>query len=204
MSTMAAAVGASIHMFTNILQAGIVPAIGSLVFFYLLMCTPDDNGKKMKQRVAYLLAFALLSGVGLGPLLDHVMMINPTIIITALIGTSVVFVSFSICSMLTERGRWLYLGGTLMTLMTAVMVMSLANLLFGSVMLFQAQLYLGLLGMCGFVLYDTQLIIEKRRMGSRDFVGHSVDLFIDLIGIFKRLVIVLTQKEQESQKKRRN
>jgi hypothetical protein len=58
----------------------------------------------------------------------------------------------------------------------------------------QASLYLGLALMCGFVLYDTQLIIEKRRAGDRDFILHSVDLFVDLLGIFRRLVIILAQK----------
>lgn len=48
--------------------------------------------------------------------------------------------------------------------------------------------------MCGFVLFDTQLIIEKRRMGSKDFVQHALELFIDFIGMFRRLVIILTQK----------
>lgn len=48
--------------------------------------------------------------------------------------------------------------------------------------------------MCGFVLYDTQLIIEKRRHGDKDFILHSVDLFVDLLGIFRRLVVILAQK----------
>ncbi|XP_019874165.1 probable Bax inhibitor 1 isoform X2 [Aethina tumida] len=203
MSTMAAAIGASIHLFTDILQAGFLTGIGSLVFFVLLMMTPDDNGKNMTQRVGYLLGFTTLSGVGMGPLLEHVILVDPSIIVTALIGTSVVFVSFSICSMLSQRGSWLYLGGSLMSLLMMVSLFSLANIFFGSTMLFQAQIYLGLLAMCGFVLYDTQMIIEKRRNGSKDFVSHSLDLFIDFIGIFKRLLIILTQKEQESQKKRK-
>nr|CAD7421749.1 unnamed protein product [Timema poppensis] len=57
--------------------------------------------------------------------------------------------------------------------------------------------------MCGFVLYDTQLIIEKRRNGDKDFVAHSVDLFVDLIGIFRRLVIILTQREQRREERNR-
>lgn len=48
--------------------------------------------------------------------------------------------------------------------------------------------------MCGFVLYDTQLIMEKRRNGDKDFIVHSLDLFTDLIGIFRRLLIILTNK----------
>ena len=48
--------------------------------------------------------------------------------------------------------------------------------------------------MCGFVLFDTQLIIEKRRMGNKDFVQHALELFIDFIGMLRRLLIILTQK----------
>jgi FtsH-binding integral membrane protein len=138
--------------------------------------------------------FIYFSGVGMGPLLDTVIDINPSIIVTALLGTSVIFGSFSLSAIFAERGRWLYLGGTLMTLLSSLMLLSLANLLVGSYLIFQVHLYLGLLVMCGFVLYDTQLIIEKRRNGDRDFVTHSLDLFLDFIGIFKRLVIILTEK----------
>ncbi|KAF5269680.1 hypothetical protein FQA39_LY08603 [Lamprigera yunnana] len=194
MSTMAAAVGASVHLFTDMLQAGFLSAIGALIFFVLLMSTPDDDGKKLQLRVGYLLGFSALSGVGLGPLLEHVIIVDPSIIVTAMIGTSLVFISFSLCSMFAERGYWLYLGGSLMTMLSTLMLMSFANIFFGSTLLYQANLYLGLLIMCGFVLYDTQLIIQKRRNGSKDFVTHSLDLFVDLIGIFRRLLIILTQK----------
>ena len=48
--------------------------------------------------------------------------------------------------------------------------------------------------MCGFVIYDTTIIMEKCRMHDKDFIMHSVDLFIDLVSIFKRLIIILTEK----------
>lgn len=104
------------------------------------------------------------------------------------------FVSFSISAILAERGRWLYFGGTLMTMLNAILMISLANLFLRSPIVHQIHLYLGLFVMSGFVLYDTQLIIEKRRMGSKDFIAHSLDLFIDFIGVFRRLLIILTQK----------
>ena len=132
--------------------------------------------------------------MGLGPLLETVIDIDPSIITTALFGTIVIFGSFSLCAMFAERGKYLYLGGTLMTLLSSMLILTLANIFFRSYLLFQVHLYLGLLVMCGFVLYDTQLIVEKRRNGDKDFVAHSVDLFIDFIGIFRRLLILLTQK----------
>lgn len=196
MSTVAAAAGAYVHMFTQWMSGGLLTLLGSTALLILLMATPD-NGKNRQLRLSYLLGFAFLSGMGMGPLLDMVVRVNPSIIVTALLGTSVVFVSFSMCSMLAERGAWLYMGSTLMSLLSSMLAMAMLNIFFRSYLLYQAHLYLGLLLMCGFVLYDTQLIIEKRRNGDKDFVAHSVDLFIDFIGIFRRLVIILTEKEQQ-------
>lgn len=109
-------------------------------------------------------------------------------------GTTVVFVSFSISALLAERGRWLYLGGTLMSMLNIMILFSFANLFLRSTFIYQAHLYVGLFVICGFVIYDTQLIIEKHHMGSRDFIMHSLDLFIDFVGIFRHLLVILTQK----------
>jgi len=189
-------------MYTELLSAGLLTVLGSLGLLMALMVTPD-NGKNSGLRMGYLFGFSFFAGMGMGPLLETVIAINPSIIVTALMGTVVIFGSFSLSAIFAERGRWLYLGGTLMTLLSSLLLLSLANVFFGSYMIFQIHLYLGLLLMCGFVLYDTQLIIEKRRHGNKDFVTHALDLFIDFIGIFKRLLIILSQKEQQQQKRNR-
>ena len=58
----------------------------------------------------------------------------------------------------------------------------------------QANVYIGLAVMCGFVVYDTQKIIEKRRRGDEDFIMHSCELFMDFLSIFKNILIILTKK----------
>lgn len=201
MSVVSAGVGAYIHIYTQLLSAGLLALFAGLGCGIALLAT-RDNGKNTKLRMSYLLGFSFFAGVGMGPLLDLAIDIDPSIIVTALLGTAVIFGSFSLSAMFAERGSWLFLGGTLMTLLSTLILLSLANLFFGSYLIFQAHLYLGLLVMCGFVLYDTQLIIEKRRNGDRDFVTHSLDLFVDFIGIFKRLVIILTEKERQKPKRR--
>ena len=40
----------------------------------------------------------------------------------------------------------------------------------------QVHLYLGLAMFCGFVLYDTQLIVEKCRQGDCDYIRFVVTL----------------------------
>ena len=59
---------------------------------------------------------------------------------------------------------------------------------------FQAYLWLSLAVFCGFVMWDTQVIMEKRRRGDGDFIGHSLDLFIDFVQIFRKVLIILMQK----------
>ncbi len=62
------------------------------------------------------------------------------------------------------------------------------------VCLLQIELYGGLLLFCGFVLFDTQLIVEKCERGDTDYIWHSLDLFLDFINIFRRLLIILASK----------
>ncbi|KYM99983.1 putative Bax inhibitor 1 [Cyphomyrmex costatus] len=193
LSTVSAAVGAYVHMYTQFLQANLLTSIGTLGFLIALMTT-SDNGKNQKLRLGYLLGFAFLCGLGLGPLLELVVSIDPSIVITALVGTTVVFVSFSISALLAARGRWLFLGGTLMSMMNAIFLVSLVNMFLRSTFLYQVHLYVGLFVICGFVIYDTQLIIEKYDIGSRDFIMHSLDLFVDFVIIFRHLLVILTQK----------
>lgn len=201
MSSIAAAAGAYVHLYTEFLQANLLTTLGTFGLLLGLISTPD-NGKNQKLRLGYLLGFAFLSGLGLGPLFQMIIAINPSIIVTALMGTTVVFVSFSISSLLAERGRWLYLGGILISLLNIMVLFSFLNLFLRWSLFHQTHLYGGLFLMCGFVIYDTQLIVEKFHAGSKDFILHSLDLFIDFIGIFRHLLIILTQKELSTDNQR--
>lgn len=59
--------------------------LGTIGLLLALISTPD-NGKNQKLRLSYLLGFAFLSGLGLGPLIKIVITVNPSIVVTALIG----------------------------------------------------------------------------------------------------------------------
>ncbi|CAH1399223.1 unnamed protein product [Nezara viridula] len=202
LATISAALGAYIDLYTNILSRNFITVLGAIGFLVALNCT-KDNGKNQLMRLGFLIGFSFCSGLGLGPLLEQVILIDPSIIPTTLLATSLIFVSFSLSALLARRGSWLFLGGTITTILSALFVFSLASMFLSSTLLFQAHLYVGLVLMCAFVLYDTQLIMEKRRHGDKDFIAHSVDLFIDFIGIFRRLLIILAQKENNKREERR-
>ncbi|TRY62090.1 hypothetical protein TCAL_12255 [Tigriopus californicus] len=203
LSILSAAGGAYIHMFTNLLRGGGI--LFSLVGLGLAMglhFTPD-NGKNRNQRMAMLLGFAFLSGLGMGPMLDMAVRLNPAIVPNAFLLSSVIFACFSGAALFAPNGQYLALGGTLMSAMSMMFWLGLANLFFQSQLIFQVYLWGGLLLFCGFIVYDTQMIIEKRRRGDKDFIAHSLDLFIDFIQIFRKILIILMQKEDNRERRRR-
>uniref|UniRef100_A0A0K8TQA6 Putative bax-mediated apoptosis inhibitor tegt/bi-1 n=1 Tax=Tabanus bromius TaxID=304241 RepID=A0A0K8TQA6_TABBR len=201
-TTACATIGALLHV-TGWLEAGILTALGSLGLLLALFFIRDD-GKNLPLRLSLLLGFGFCSGQTLGPLLDIVMHINPQIIVTALTGTCLVFVSFTISALLAKRGNFLFLGGVLMSVLSMMALTTLVNIFVRSYFVEQTHLYIGLGVMSAFILYDTQAIVEKCRMGSRDYIQHSLDLFFDLISIFRRLLIILAQKEERDRNRRKN
>jgi len=204
MTIMSATAGAYTHLFTNLLRGGgILYALLSMGLVMGLMATPD-NGKNRSTRLGLLLGFAFFTGLGTGPLLDMAIRINPSIIPNAFMLSGMIFACFSGAALFAPDGQYLYLGGTLMSGLSALFWMGLMNLFFQSQLIFQVYLWGGLLLFCGFIMWDTQVIIEKRKRGDRDFIKHSLDLFIDFMQVFRRVIILLMQKEDGNKKKRRN
>ncbi|KAM9760693.1 bax inhibitor 1 isoform 2-T2 [Dama dama] len=212
-----AAAGAYVHVVTHFIQveslpaepqgkpkntgAGLLSALGSLGLMIWLMATPHSHETEQK-RLGLLAGFAFLTGVGLGPALDLCIAINPSILPTAFMGTAMIFTCFTLSALYARRRSYLFLGGILMSAMSLMLLSSLGNLFFGSVWLFQANLYLGLVVMCGFVLFDTQLIIEKAENGDKDYIWHCVDLFLDFVTLFRKLMMILAMSEKDKKKKK--
>ncbi|KAL8599678.1 hypothetical protein ACOMHN_065606 [Nucella lapillus] len=200
MGMLAAAAGGYVSLISNFMQAGLMTALMSVGLMVWLNSTRHCK-ENFNKRIGIFLAFTFLSGISLGPCLKMAVFIDPSIIPTALLATSVIFISFTIAALLNQNRTFLYMGGMLMSTLSWLIVLSFANIFFGSRLLFNVSMYLGLLVFCAFVLYDTQLIVEKRRLGDDDYIWHSVDLFIDFINIFRKLMIILSSKESEKKRK---
>ena len=102
----------------------------------------------------------------------------------------------TICGVWTRSDKKMVIWDTLICLFRN----STQNSLLSPLYIFQLHLYGGLVVFCGFILYDTQLIIEKKRNGDNDFIWHSVDLFLDFVNIFRRILIILSNKEEKKRK----
>jgi len=200
-STLSAAIGAAGHLFTNILKGGGLLGLLGAVGFMLALGFTSNEAKNQMKRLGYLVGMAFFTGLNLGPLMDHVISVDPTIVITAFFASCLIFVCFSLSALWAEDRSLLYMGGTLFSCASIMAMLGLANIFFRSTLIYQLNLYGGLILFCAFILYDTQLIIEKRRRGDDDFIWHSVDLFLDFINIFRRIMIIMSNKESKKKRK---
>ncbi|XP_033728667.1 probable Bax inhibitor 1 [Pecten maximus] len=182
-----------------IFQAGILTAIASIGLMFWLKSTSYSKENETK-RLGIFAGFTFLSGMSLGSLLNNVNMVDPSIIVTAFLGTLVIFISFLLAALYNTNRTYLYMGGFLLSTLSCMCLARLFNIFIGSRLIWEVMLYSVLFIFCAFVLYNTQLIVEKKRKGDDDYIWHSVDLFIDFIQIFRRLLIILSNKDKKKEK----
>jgi len=204
-ASLAAAAGAYAHC-NGIWQGGILSGLGSIILLIVLALNRSPDGKDDGKRFLYLNGLALCTGLSTGPLIDAVWDINPTIVVSALLYTCVIFACFTLSALIAPDGKYLALGGPLLSILSTMLLASILNMFLRSPTFIYMQLLIGLAVMCAFILYDTQMIVERFRMGDRDYVWHSLTLFLDLASIFKHILVLLADKEQSSsnRNKRRN
>lgn len=202
-AVVSAAVGAFLHVLWNI--GGVLTTVASIGSMVWLLSTPPFEEKK---RVSLLMASALFHGASIGPLIDLAIAIDPSLIFSALVATSLAFGCFSAAALLARRREYLYLGGLLSSGLSILMWLHFASSLFGgSIALFKFELCFGLLVFVGYIIVDTQEIIERAHFGDLDYVKHALTLFTDLAAIFVRVLIIMlknSSERNERKKKRRD
>ncbi|GMH29778.1 hypothetical protein Nepgr_031621 [Nepenthes gracilis] len=194
----ASGVGAYLHILWNI--GGLLTTLGSVGCIAWLMSTPSFEEQK---RVGLLMAAALLEGASIGPLIQLAVEIDPSILIGAFVGCAIAFGCFSMAAMLSRRREYLYLGALLSSGLSVLLWLHFASSLFGgSMALFKFELYFGLLVFVGYIVFDTQDIIERAHLGDMDYVKHALTLFTDFVGVFVRILIIMLKNSAEREKKK--
>ncbi|XP_076823383.1 putative Bax inhibitor 1 [Clavelina lepadiformis] len=181
-------IGSYVHLMTQF-RVDFLSVFLSIGLLGWLAATAHVKESQIK-RLGILFAFGITSGLGLGPTLDFAIAIDPQIVVTAFVMTTLIFISFSLSALFAQRRSFLYLGGFLGSGLMMLLFVSLVGAYDQSLASFKFYLYVSTALFCAFVLYDTQLIVEKHINGDNDYIWHSVDLFIDFLAIFRRLLII--------------
>lgn len=185
----------------------------TIATFGIMMLLGGDADKSFNnRRLGYLLAFGFFKGCSIGSLVETALYVDPGIIVTAMLMTTTVFACFSAAALFSKRRSYLFLGGVLGSIVGFMCLMSLMRFFLPSIFagsaIYTAELYVGLAVFCAYVLFDTQMIVEKASGGDRDSIWHAMELFIDFVAIFVRIVIILmrnqgNQNRREKEDRRR-
>ncbi|EFN54542.1 hypothetical protein CHLNCDRAFT_56207 [Chlorella variabilis] len=177
--------------------------LGFLVSVPWMMSVPSVPATLGKRRVLFGTA-ALSQGLLVAPLVRATLALHPGVLFTAFAGTAGVFACFSAAALLSPRRHFFYLGGLLSSVLSTFMVMRLATWFFGGgALLFQAELYLGLVVFSGYVVYDTQVIVERCEAGVVDPLKDAFNLFVDFVAIFVRLLVILLKNAESKERRER-
>lgn len=200
----ASAVGSYLHILWNV--GGLLTTFACLGCMAWLLATPPYEEQK---RVGLLMAAAVFEGASIGPLVELAIDIDPSVLISAFVGCAIAFGCFSMAAMVARRREFLYLGALLSSGVSILFWLHFASSLFGgSAAIFKFELYFGLLVFVGYIVFDTQEIIERAHFGDLDYVKHALTLFTDFVAVFVRILIIMLknsmEKNEGKRKKRRN
>ncbi|CAH0486742.1 unnamed protein product [Peronospora farinosa] len=180
----------------SLMGSSLVSILGSI----WLCKEPEQNYNK---RFCILMTISAAMGLSVSTLVAVAIRVDPSILVSALLITTLVFMCFTGSALIATRRSYLYLGGILSSALSLMVLTSVLSIFSHSSYLFNLNLYGGLFLFCGYVVYDTQMIIEKASLGDKDVLKHTLDLFMDLISIFVRILIALLNKNKRDKPRQR-
>jgi len=200
------------NVYTTLFATICAAALGGFVFvtyniggtwsflagFGLLIWLAETSQEEVGKRLSILAAFGFVEGLAVGPLLELAIDIDPTIVFTAFVGSCAVFGCFSASALLAQRRSLLYIGGMLSSALSLLLILSLMNIFFHSSMVATGSIYLGLIVFSGFIIFDTQLMVERAAHGNTDFVWDALNLFLDFANLFVRILAILAKNKKSN------
>merc|ERR1719331_454999 len=179
---------------------GMATGILASAAFWTLVA-PAKEERSAEERVATFAFFAFAKGLTLGPALEGVVAARPDVVLRALAASAVCFACFSLAAVFARRRSYLYLGAALGTASLYLILVSMFNSLFGSLLAHEVQVYGWLAVFVGYCIFDTQVCVEDFYNGQRDVARHAAQLYVDVVDLFFKLLELLLRKE-DSRKRR--
>ena len=162
---------------------GLVATIAGIVMLWFVL--PRTANSATGIPVIFLITGLL--GFGVGPMVAYYLAVNPSIVMTALGGTGVIFLGLSGYA-LTTRKDFSFMGGFLMVGMLVIIGASLLNIFMGIPALSLTVSAAVIMIMSGFILYQTSAIIHG---GETNYIMATASLFLSLLNMFSALLHLL-------------
>lgn len=162
---------------------GLVATIAGIVMLWFVLPKTANSA----TGIPVIFAITGLLGFGIGPMVAYYLAVNPSIVMTALGGTGVIFLGLSGYA-LTTRKDFSFMGGFLMVGMLVIIGASLLNIFMGIPALSLTVSAGVIMIMSGFILYETSSIIHG---GETNYIMATASLFLSLLNMFSALLHLL-------------
>ena len=162
---------------------GLVATIAGIVMLWFVLPRTANSA----AGIPVIFAITGLLGFGIGPMVAHYLAQDPSIVMTALGGTGVIFLGLSGYAM-TTRKDFSFMGGFLMVGMFVIIGASLLNIFFGIPALSLTVSAGVVMIMSGFILYETSSIIHG---GETNYIMATASLFLSILNLFSALLHLL-------------
>lgn len=162
---------------------GLIATIAGIVMLWFVLPRTANS----TTGIPVIFAITGLLGFGLGPIVGYYLAANPTIVMTALGGTAVIFLGLSAYA-LTTRKDFSFLAGFLFVGFFVVLAAALANIFLEIPALFLAVNAAIVLIMSGFILFQTSSIIHG---GETNYIMATAGIFLSLLNMFQALLHLL-------------
>ena len=162
---------------------GLVATIAGIVMLWFVLPKTANSA----SGIPVIFAITGLLGFGIGPMVAYYLSVNPSIVMTALGGTGVIFLGLSGYA-LTTRKDFSFMGGFLMVGMLVIVGASLLNIFMGIPALSLAVSAAVIMIMSGFILYETSSLIHG---GETNYIMATASLFLSILNIFTSLLHLL-------------
>ena len=176
-------------------------SIASLIADIVLIFSNKDTSfyKKLNLFSFYGYAISLggLLGTGIANLTKYDKLIFNQLSLQALFMTSLIFISFTMFSILTSNRLAIYSGATLLTFILSIFSFFIWNVKF--------EIIIGIIIACLYIIADSQkIILNCENNNNNNAFQDAKMLFVDFAQIFiKILMYLLKKKEDEEEEKRR-
>lgn len=193
----------SLGMYANatFLMSGFLLNLCSIILsVYLVAQIANKASNSENMRMGCLAGLSFQLGFIVGPVMHTLIEYEPQLVIQAVLYTATAFISFSLVSLCSKRRSMLFLGGVIACLMQGMALYSIFGWFLGYQFMNMTYLMFGLLSACLFVIYDTQLIIERAENGDKDTIMHAFILFIDLFKLFMKILQILMELKKNEER----
>ena len=200
------ALGMYLNAYT--ILSGFMMQIAAMVVMAYAMYKVTNIYENENTRIGYLWALAFGMGYMVGPVMHHLAEFEPMILVQAVSYTAIVFGSFTAIACFSKRRSYLFLGGIISSMVSCMFWYRTLSWLFGYARYSSefGMVYMmgGLFVACLYIIYDTQMIIEKAERGQKDVPTHTMILFVDLFDLFIKIVQVLIKLSEDDKKKKKD